>query len=98
MTLAAFPGTAPAAPTHSIDGGEDWIEYTAAEMVHGLDLVAIGGGQVARMIVLKESGALYAVNSKGVERILTGLPAGYIHVGKTRAITPGQPVAIIVYW
>ena len=98
MAQSAFPGTAPAASANNIDGGDDWIEYTPAQMLSGLDLVAIGGGRLARMIVVKASGSLYAVNQKGEQRLLTELPAGYIHVGKTRAIEPGQPVAIIVYW
>ena len=98
MAQSAFPGTAPAASANNIAGGDDWQEFTAAEMLAGLDLVALGGGRLARMIVVKASGSLFAVNQKGERRVLTDLPAGYIHVGKTRAIEPGQPVAIIVYW
>jgi hypothetical protein len=98
MTISTFTGTVALDNATQIDSADDWCEYAAADMQAGLDLVAIGGGRLARQIVLKDSGTLYAVNRNGVERILTSLPAGYVHTGKTRAILPGQSASIIVYW
>lgn len=97
-TKATFQGTMPGVQAKNLESGDDWQEYTAAECANGLDLVAIGGGRMARMVILKEYGNLLLVNRNGFLKSLTSMPAGYVHLGQTRAIEVGQASAIVVYW
>ena len=95
---ATFQGTAPGVQAKNLESADDWQEYTAAECAGGLDLVAISGGRMARMIVLKDYGNLLLVDRNGFLKSLTSMPAGYVHIGQTRAVEVGQASAIVVYW
>ena len=96
--MSDFTGSEPTINAKNTESSEHWSEFSAAETYAGIDLVLLGGGRLARMIVMKTSGNLLAVNPKGVAKPLTNLPAGYVHMGQTRAIQPGSGVEIIVYW
>lgn len=85
-------------PNDTLSASGDWREYTATDMGDGLDLVALGGGRLARTIILLEDGDLLACNAHGETRHLHNLPAGFAHVGQCSRIDAGQQAAIIVYW
>jgi hypothetical protein len=73
-----------------------WKQYAAGGP---RDLVADGppGGFCCRKIVLLEAGSLtLCEDANSVDSPLTGLPAGYEHIGAVTRVTSSG--AIIVYW
>lgn len=78
----------------SIDVGTDWKQYAAG----AADLIADSTtGKAARRIVMLAAGDLSpCVNSKGVNRALTSLPAGFVHEANVQSCTGS--VAFIAYW
>lgn len=81
---------------NELTSAEDWQEFGTADFGPEIDIRQ--GEMCARMIVLKEYGDLRLRTKTGKPRILTGLPAGYVHLGQTQAILPGQSAALVVYW
>ena len=79
-----------------VTSADDWREYEMADFGVEIDLAV--ETVLPRMVVLKEAGDLYLRSARGNFRVLTDLPAGYVHMGNTRAIMPGQTAALIVYW
>lgn len=73
-----------------------WREYNAADFGTAISLDYKGSLPV--LIVMKEAGALYCTTPAGAAGDLTGLPAGYMHAGKTATIGAAQTAAIVVYW
>lgn len=74
----------------------DWQAFTVEDMARGVDLDR--EGVLPRVIVLLEPGALLVTNAAGDARPIPYAPAGYAHPGACRAILPGQPVPVVVYW
>lgn len=72
-----------------------WKQYAAG--AHDLAADADGSGGAARKIVMLEAGDLTVCeDASGVDRPLTGLPAGFEHIAIVRAVTSTAP--FVAYW